>query len=497
MVVSIELAAAFERAVGERLLVAERLVLSLPQLFRGSLIDCDLCYRTTTRFFAVVCRLSAADQGAETRARLQFWCARAGGVTTTLSTLSEDERAVFSARLERCDLTRMRVVPSELFEALDRLVTGAGAPPERARVDYPRPTLCMDVGGRGWEGVLFDQSQQTLFIPGNIAPPTGDEFAVALRVPGAERPVEVKARVNEVRSPEESRPGTPAGFTLLMQAPAPPLVAALVRAQSLEPDAASRRTAPRYALKAPVKVIIPPAPEAGGAGLPEAAAQPAAPLPLARIEYATDRELAADYVANLSQGGAYVHTAQPRAIGTRVMLEMLLPGGVQLEAPATVVFAREDGMGVKFELDPAGNETLSAVIARISARPRRALVVDDDGMVRRMLADALGARGFEVLTASDGASGLQIVVEEVLTLDLLITDLKMPNLDGETFVRTIRQAGGESELAIVVITGSPEPGMEKRLETTGADTVLDKALGPELIAQASDAVLERKRLLRG
>jgi hypothetical protein len=41
-----------------------------------------------------------------------------------------------------------------------------------------------------------------------------------------------------------------------------------------------------------------------------------------------------------------------------------------------------------------------------------------------------------------------------------------------------------------------EPGLEPRLESAGADAVLDKALGPELVAQAADAVLERKRLSR-
>jgi hypothetical protein len=49
----------------------------------------------------------------------------------------------------------------------------------------------------------------------------------------------------------------------------------------------------------------------------------------------------------------------------------------------------------------------------------------------------------------------------------------------------------------VAVTGDHEGGAEKRLERDGADAVLDKALGAELIAQAADAVLERKRMARG
>jgi uncharacterized protein (TIGR02266 family) len=241
-------------------------------------------------------------------------------------------------------------------------------------------------------------------------------------------------------------------------------------------------------LRAVLTALLLATPVGGGA----AAAEPRAAV----IEYATEQELAADFVDNLSQGGAFVRTARPGEVGARLTLTMRLPGGDELTAPAVVVMRNEKGMGVRFELDDASQARLAAAIARISARPRRALVVDDDAVVRRMLQDALRQRGFDVLTAPDGSTGLTTLADEVLALDLLVTDVRMPNMDGEAFVRTIRHAGGESDLAIVVVTGLVEPGLEGRLEREGADAVLDKALGPELIAQAADAVLERKRMAR-
>jgi CheY-like chemotaxis protein len=198
-------------------------------------------------------------------------------------------------------------------------------------------------------------------------------------------------------------------------------------------------------------------------------------------------------VENLSQGGAFVRTARPSPVGTRLALSMRLPTGEELVGPAVVMTLKPNGMGVKFELPPESQQVLAAALAHIAARPRRALVVDDEELVRRMLQDALQRRGFEVLTASDGATGLSIVVEELLALDLLVTDLRMPNMDGYSFIRTIRNAGGEADLAIVVVTAGVESALEKRLQREGADAVLDKELGPELIAQAADAVLERKR----
>jgi CheY-like chemotaxis protein len=87
-------------------------------------------------------------------------------------------------------------------------------------------------------------------------------------------------------------------------------------------------------------------------------------------------------------------------------------------------------------------------------------------------------------------------MEELLALDLFVTDVVMPGLGGEALIRTIRQAGGEAELAIVAISSFLEPGTERALERAGADAVLDKSLGAELVAQAADAVLERKRLVQ-
>lgn len=494
MGVPIILSAAFERAQGERLLSAEKLALSLPQIFQGLHVDFDLAYRSSTGFFAIVVRLDPADGCLEARARMQFWCARAGGIVTAVSTLNNMERAIFDARLERCDLKIRGVASEMLSKALDRIVTSAGAPADRPRGVTARPILTMDVGGPGWQGVLYDGGQQTLFIPGNISPPVGDEIALALRIAGVEEPVKTMARVTEVRTPGDSGPGMLAGFTLQLQSLLPVLSTALEQAQPPQQVARpTTRVGPRYPGKAPVKVIVPPSPESEERAPKEEEPKASAPMPLERIEYDTEEELAADYATNLSQGGAFIRSSQPQPVGSQLMLEIWLPGSVTLKTPANVVYTNETGMGVKFELDSAGSETLSAVIARISARPKRALVVDDDLVVRKMMTKALQERGYEVLTANDGTTGIEIVTEELLSLDLLVTDVNMPNMDGEAFVRTIRQAGGENELAIVVITANLEPGMGPRLQKVGADVVLQKTLGPKVIAQAADEALERKR----
>jgi CheY-like chemotaxis protein len=120
--------------------------------------------------------------------------------------------------------------------------------------------------------------------------------------------------------------------------------------------------------------------------------------------------------------------------------------------------------------------------------PRRALVLDDDAFVRRVLEDALDARGFQVLTAADGLEGLHALLEELLDLDVVVTDLAMPQMDGERFIRTVREAGGEHTLRIVVVTGTTAD--RGRLQALGADAVLAKQDGLAAVVEAIDRAAE-------
>ena len=482
----------FVRAAGDRLRAAERLVLALPGLLRGALHEVELRYQSQAQLLGVFVRLRADGLAQAERDRLVFWTARAGGRALAEETMTADHRARIDAYLARPTQAQAGVSTAALYDVSGRFFTELGAPANRRRSPTETPVLVMDVGGPGWNGVRWRPDDACLFVAAPLAPPAGDEVPLLLRVPGAGRPIQARATVAGVRAPAAAGPGMPAGYTLRLDDPPAPLREALARAAP--PDQTDSRSAPRFHVNAPVKVTRPLElqleDEPGLAVVP-----PPAPAARALIEYATDQELAADYVENLSQGGAFVRTSSPAPVGSRIELALKLPDGAELHARATVAFAREGGMGVRFQLDPEAEAMLSSAMAHISARPRRALVVDDDETMRRIVSDALGERGFEVLSASNASEGLSMLSEELLALDLLVTDVVMPGMSGEEFVRLIRKAGGEVDLAIVCVSGQLGGGTEEALERAGADAVLDKVLGPELIAQAADAVLERKRLV--
>ncbi len=125
-------------------------------------------------------------------------------------------------------------------------------------------------------------------------------------------------------------------------------------------------------------------------------------------------------------------------------------------------------------------------------RRPRALLLDDDPAVLRLLGRALAARGLEVVAATEGASGLDLLLDELLELDVLVVDLDLPGRDAWAMLRLIRGAGGEQDLGVVVLADRPGPGVTARLLALGADAVADRANGAEQAARAALWVAARR-----
>jgi two-component system response regulator MprA len=79
---------------------------------------------------------------------------------------------------------------------------------------------------------------------------------------------------------------------------------------------------------------------------------------------------------------------------------------------------------------------------------RRVLILDDDPVVRALVAAVLGERGFRAREAADGAEALGLLAREP-PFDLIVLDLRMPVIDGETFYRSLRLAGDETPVLIL------------------------------------------------
>jgi len=102
-------------------------------------------------------------------------------------------------------------------------------------------------------------------------------------------------------------------------------------------------------------------------------------------------------------------------------------------------------------------------------RPRL-LVIDDEEEVRDMLSFGLTQSGYCVATASGGAEGVELVRRE--TFDLVITDLKMPGMDG--LATTLALRARRPDLHVVIVSGYvPADGVAACL-ASGASAFLRK-----------------------
>jgi CheY-like chemotaxis protein len=171
-----------------------------------------------------------------------------------------------------------------------------------------------------------------------------------------------------------------------------------------------------------------------------------------------------------------------------------LPPSRDVVLPATVIHLGPDGVGVRFERAPEADTALAAsAISSLAGRARRVLVVDDDELARRVLSDELAARGFESITATDGDDGLRTIIDELLALDAVVTDVVMPGLSGEALVSRVREAGGERNLVVVAVTADPRPELARRLAAGGADAVVGKDAGPAAVVDAIEVALAGRR----
>jgi two-component system KDP operon response regulator KdpE len=104
----------------------------------------------------------------------------------------------------------------------------------------------------------------------------------------------------------------------------------------------------------------------------------------------------------------------------------------------------------------------------------RVLVVDDEPQILRVLRRSLESNGFEVVTAPDGASALTVL--QTTQVHLVITDLRMPDMDGVELCSEIRKS---SSMPILIISVKGEEETKVRALDAGADDYVTKPFGIE------------------
>ncbi len=115
----------------------------------------------------------------------------------------------------------------------------------------------------------------------------------------------------------------------------------------------------------------------------------------------------------------------------------------------------------------------------------RILIADDEESMRQLVARAVAMDGHEIMTAQDGAEALAIIQDEAGAFDLLLTDIKMPVMDGIALALAV--ARDFPKLTILLMTGFAD----QRERASGLNAIVhDVITKPFAVADIRTAVAD-------
>jgi CheY-like chemotaxis protein len=161
--------------------------------------------------------------------------------------------------------------------------------------------------------------------------------------------------------------------------------------------------------------------------------------------------------------GGYVHT------GTRCLVQLITTAGTWTNVVATVARCRHVG-GTVHEVGLKFDHEIDAALYSTQAIRSHILLVEDDATLARLALFFLEQLGADVDHVTDGAAAINAAKKT--EYDLILMDIHLPDIDGITATRTLREAGYRGE--IVATTGVTQPEEQQQCIEAGCDRLLPK-----------------------
>ena len=123
--------------------------------------------------------------------------------------------------------------------------------------------------------------------------------------------------------------------------------------------------------------------------------------------------------------------------------------------------------------------------------PYRVMIVDDSRSMRAFVRRVMDLSGFEVdscLNAANGADALALLHEQ--PVDIILTDINMPEMNGEEFVRQMAEREELRSIPVVVVSTDGTQNRIRRLLDLGAKGYVVKPFSPEALRAELERVLE-------
>jgi two-component system chemotaxis response regulator CheY len=118
---------------------------------------------------------------------------------------------------------------------------------------------------------------------------------------------------------------------------------------------------------------------------------------------------------------------------------------------------------------------------------KKIMTVDDSASVRQMVSFTLKEAGYEVVEASDGMDALNKL--NGISVNMIITDLNMPNLDGIGLIKSVRASVQHKFVPIIMLTTESQDGKKLEGKAAGATGWIVKPFKPEQLLAVTKKVL--------
>jgi two-component system cell cycle sensor histidine kinase/response regulator CckA len=182
-----------------------------------------------------------------------------------------------------------------------------------------------------------------------------------------------------------------------------------------------------------------------------------------------------------------------KAVGKGTGLGLAVVHGIVEQNGGRIAVESEPGKGTTFTISlpasaPAPVTGDDAVTVPTRGGHELVLLVEDEARLRSLAAQALRARGFTVLVAADGAEALRVLEAHAAPLDLLVTDVVMPNMDGRELADRLRAR--MPGLKVLFLSGYMDDALLRRGVFEAHETLLQKPFTPNTLAQRVCEVLD-------
>ncbi len=238
-------------------------------------------------------------------------------------------------------------------------------------------------------------------------------------------------------------------------------------------------------------------------------------MPTFSVRFESADDFLVEYADRLRHGQALLPLPEPLSPGTPVRLKIRLPDERLLYVLGSAIAADrrergEDGAtAVRLAMTTDQRSALEACVAGLMrtdepplgdlpeaeadalAAGVSVLLVDDSVSMRIELGDALRSRGLRVRVADNGLVALSAALKR--PPDIILTDVEMPEMDGWTFVRTLRARPSLASIPIVFLTRLSDDMSRLRGYRLGVDDYLPKTMPPAEIIARVQGVLTRRR----